>query len=185
MRLFIAVDTDPALHPVLSRVVEHLRSAGADARWTGPEQWHVTLRFIGETDDAMAGRVAGAMRRIAAAGQPAALRLAGLGTFGGPKPRVVAAKVDDLSGVISAAARSLEGEVRLLGFAPENRPFTPHITLARVRSPRNAAALADAVRCESASVKGEWLASELVLYLSTLKPGGAEYEALARARLGG
>lgn len=184
MRLFCAVDTAPGTHPALARASERLRAAGADAKWTGPSQWHVTLKFLGETDDSAAADVEAAVRRAAAAGAAAPLRLAGLGTFGGPKPRVVVARVEDPSGALAAAAAALDRELRPLGFTPENRPFSPHVTLARVRSPRNAAALVEAVRRESGGVKGEWRAEELVLYRSTLTPGGAEYEPLARVRLG-
>lgn len=184
MRLFCAIDTPSDLHPVLARASDRLRSAGAHAKWTGPGQWHVTLKFLGETDDSAVPAVEAALRRAAAAGAPAWLRLAGLGTLGGPRPRVVVARVDDPSGALGAVAAALELEMRPLGFLPENRPFLPHVTLARVRSPRNADALLESVRSESGGVKGEWRAREAVLYRSTLMPGGAEYEALARVPLG-
>ncbi len=183
MRLFCAADTDPKLHSVVGRASVSLRKAGAEAKWTPPTQWHVTLKFLGEVDAAALEPVTAAFKRAAASGRPAGLRLAGLGVFGGLKPRVVIARIEDDGGNLQAAAAALDREFTPLGFHPDNHVFNPHVTLARVRSPRNAAALLEAIKRESASVAGAWEVRELVLYESILRPEGAEYRVVARAPL--
>ncbi|KAF0244962.1 MAG: hypothetical protein FD180_2059 [Planctomycetota bacterium] len=183
MRLFIAIDSDPALHPVLAQVINDLRSSGADAKWTTPPQWHVTLKFFGEVGAQAVPEIRDAVERLAASSPPALLRLNGVGVFGGLNPRVVFAKIEDPTGTLERLAGAVDRGMRPLGFHSDNHVFNPHLTLARLRSRRNAPALLDEVRKEAANRRGEWVARELVLYRSVLKPAGAEYEALHRSPL--
>lgn len=183
MRLFCAVDTDPALHKCLGRASESLRLSGADARWTAPVQWHVTLKFLGEVADSALPGILAAVQRVAGTGGAVRLRLGGLGVFGGVKPRVVIARVADESGNLGRIAGGLDRELAPLGFHPDNHVFNPHLTLARIRSPRNTPALLEAIGKESPGVSGEWEVREIVLYESILRPEGADYRAVARAPL--
>ncbi len=183
MRLFCAVDTPIALHACLGRASDALRLSGADAKWTAPAQWHVTLKFLGEIEEAALPAIVEAIGRVAARGRPARLRLGGLGVFGGLKPRVVIARVEDEGGSLGETAGGLDRELAPLGFHPDNHVFNPHLTLARIRSPRNTSALLQAVKRESSGVSGEWEAREVLLYESILRPDGADYRVLSRATL--
>jgi 2'-5' RNA ligase len=185
MRLFVAVEVPGTLHAAIRAAQDTLRRTGADASWTKPDQWHVTLKFLGDTEDARIMEVVGALRRASAGLAPAPLRLRGLGVFPDERrPRTVWAGIEDPSGSLRAAAQRTEDETAALGYPPERHAFRPHLTLGRVRSPRNREGLAAAVRAGAAFDGGCWEARELVLFSGDLKASGAEYAVVASARLG-
>ena len=140
MRLFVAVNPSPAVGLRLMETINRLRPCAPSARWVDPEALHVTLAFLGEAEVARVSqlefarvsRIRAALENVAAAQTPFEIRTVGLGTFGPPRrPRVLWAGIahregDALSLLHAATAAALEP----LGFAPEARPFTPHITLA-------------------------------------------------------
>lgn len=101
------------------------------ARWIDPENYHITLRFIGDVDHATAHEIAGALDRFVD-GPPFALSVQHFGVFGGNKPRSLYAGVG-ASAPLSQLHASQERLLQRLGLKPESRKFTPHITLARLR----------------------------------------------------
>ncbi|HEY7835359.1 MAG TPA: RNA 2',3'-cyclic phosphodiesterase [Ktedonobacterales bacterium] len=135
-RTFIAIELNEAARRQLARTVARLRGALPAAHWADPAGLHLTLAFLGELDDA---RLAEAMTAAASAAPtvaPFALALAGLGRFGPPAaPRVVWAGV---AGDLAALARlhqALAAALAARAFTLDPRPFTPHLTLARLRTP--------------------------------------------------
>lgn len=142
-------------------------------RWTSRDQWHVTLRFLGDVDDDELPAVSEAM---AAAGErpareatlgPASVRL------GRHALVVPVAGVDDLAAAVAAATGSL-------GTPPEERPFSGHLTLARARG--HAAVPG---RLAGAAVEARWPVTEVALVRSRLGGGGARYETIATVALQG
>ena len=128
-RLFSAIE-------IPSRIAERftlLRAGLSGARWIDPENYHVTLRFIGDVDGATARDFTHALGEIDAA--PFELRLNGLGSFGGRKPRAIFAEVAP-SEALEALRRANERAAREAGLPPEGRNFKPHVTLARLRGAR-------------------------------------------------
>lgn len=182
MRLFVAAETDPGLHRALEAASKALRTTRAEAKWTTPAQWHVTLKFLGDVPDAQLPAVVTAVRRAALQSIPVTVSLAGLGNFGGTSPRVLFARVDDPTGGLVRIAAMLEREFVPIGFAPETHILQPHVTLGRVKHPQPSPALIQAVK--STPVAGEWRIEEIVLFSSVLTPSGPEYEAAARCPLG-
>lgn len=130
MRLFVALPLAPRIAEELSRWTQAQRERLPFRKWTHPNDYHITLQFLGETSAAKADRLREALREIKAA--PIPLTLDGAGTFGPRRaPRVLWAA---LSGDTQALASLHEQVIRStspLGFAPEDRPFASHITLAR------------------------------------------------------
>jgi 2'-5' RNA ligase len=100
------------------------------ARWIDPQDYHITLRFIGDIDARLADEAVAALDDVRRG--PVAVEFEGLGWFGGDKPRVIVAKVKPSPALIELAA-DLERRLRRLGLQPETRNFTPHVTLARLR----------------------------------------------------
>ncbi|WP_395686731.1 RNA 2',3'-cyclic phosphodiesterase [Aestuariivirga sp.] len=102
------------------------------ARWIHRDSYHITLRFIGDIDDALAREISLELEGVAA--RPFRLQLAGCGVFGGNKPHALFAAVEE-----SADLRRLqfthERICQLLGLPPESRKFAPHVTLARLKDP--------------------------------------------------
>jgi 2'-5' RNA ligase len=107
------------------------RGGLSGARWVDPENYHITLRFIGDVDHQTADEVAGSLDRLANS-MRFSVRLTHLGSFGGDKPRALYAGVepgDELTRLQAAQERVLQ----MAGLPPEGRKFVPHVSLARLR----------------------------------------------------
>lgn len=186
MRLFLAAELPEPVKGALARVQERLEASRADVRWTRPEQWHLTLKFLGSTDEALLDDVKAAAALAAAGVGEARLEVRGIGTFpGGKRPRVIWAGVEEPAGKLARVAERLEDTMAELGFAKENRKFKAHVTLGRARSPRGAEELVKRVKKDEAFEGGGTVVKEIVLFESHLHPQGARYEAVARFPLGG
>jgi 2'-5' RNA ligase len=185
-RVFCAIELPEALK---SRVGEHtrrLREAFPRVRasWERPEKIHITLKFLGDVEVSRIEELSRAAGRAAAHIEPFELTVAGPGAFPphGP-PRVLWLGIEDISGQLSNLHRSLEDECAAAGFQREPRPFKPHFTVARIRTPHGARELADAHR-ETSFEPQNFNASELVLMRSELGPGGSRYTPLSHHPLG-
>src|ERR1044071_7550346 len=121
-RLFAGLETPAEIgHPL-----SNLRGGLPGARWIDPENYHVTLRFIGDIDGMSANEIASMLFRINR--KPFEVRGQGLTSFGGKNPRAVAAAVEPSRPLIELQAE-LERLLQRLGLNPEGRKFTPHVTL--------------------------------------------------------
>ncbi len=107
-----------------------MRGGLPGARWIDPENYHLTLRFIGDIDDALARDIAGLLGRVQR--RPFELRLDGLTSFGGRKPRALVAAATPVAPLMELQAEH-ERLLQRLGLEPEGRKYTPHVTLARLR----------------------------------------------------
>ena len=184
MRLFIACELPPATKAALAEVQSQLRARGAEElRWVRPEGMHLTLKFLG---DVPAERVPAIEEALAAAVEgPLEMRLAfrALGTFGGPaRLRVLWVGAEgDTPRLVELAGR-VESALAPLGFPPERRPYSPHLTLARVSdraSPEQRRRLAELVAAFAMPPAPEAVVREVNLMRSFLEPGGARYQRLA------
>lgn len=176
MRLFFALPLPGRIRRALSA----LRTDLGGARWVPEAQLHLTLRFLGEVDDAAAARV---IERVHAERRDApwpAVRMAmrGVGVFGGARPRVLWAAVDPPEPA-RRIAESLERAVVAAGLPAERRPFAAHVTLARLRRPNGDALRAFLAR-ESAFATDAFDVSDALLYRSTLSNTGAIHEPVER-----
>ena len=107
------------------------RGGLAGARWIDPDNYHITLRFIGDVDGRTAGEVFDALERLADS-EAFSIRLGHLGTFGGDKPRALYAGVE-VTPALTHLQAAQERVLQRLGLEPEGRKFVPHVTLARLR----------------------------------------------------
>ena len=185
MRTFFAIELPADLRGEIARVQAELKRAGADVRWVRPEGVHLTLKFLGEIDPARAEPLADGAARVLAKASPAGLGVSGAGVFPDRRqPRVVWLGLGGDLDALALAQKAVEGAAAEFGFAPEKRPFRPHLTLGRVKSGRGRAALLAALeKIEPRPV--EFTAREVVLFKSDLKPTGAVYTALHRLPLSG
>jgi 2'-5' RNA ligase len=184
VRAFVAVPVEEA---VVRRRLLGARSLLPELqglRWTPAPQLHFTLKFLGEIEES---RVEAAKRATAAAarGAPAfALALEGLGAFPPRGPsRVLWAGCGAGAGELVRLAAAVEAAFAAEGFAPEARPFSAHLTLARVKDPDAGRRLARALPQVPAEPFGTVAASSLVLFRSELTPRGADHEELLRVAL--
>jgi len=178
IRSFIAFDLEN--ESVLKRMTEAqtmLLRSGADLKAVEPQNIHVTIRFLGNITSGMVDRVHEAMKKVQFI--PFNTRLRGLGAFPDLRyPRVCWAGItegaDQLRGIFS----QLEPSLRALGFAPDPKGFSPHLTIARVRSGRNKAELAKCLSENADYDFGQISASCLRLKKSDLTPRGPIYSTL-------
>lgn len=188
-RLFIALELPAPVRLALAEAQDLLRRANLPVRWSLPEQMHLTLQFLGDTDPAQVPAIAAALGQAAGASPPLRLRLAGLGAFPNTRqPSVVwagvAGDVPALEGLAAGLGRELAG----LGIAQERRPFRAHLTLGRARReavPPEIARIGAALATIPGPTQVEWQAEALALFRSQLSREGARYTTLAHARLSG
>jgi len=148
-----------------------VRSGLSGARWIDPEYYHLTLRFIGDVDGATARDFMHALGKIDM--RPFELRLNGLDSFGGKKPRTLfagLARSDELQVLQHATERA----AREAGLPPERRNYKPHVTLARLRGAR-AAAVAAYLEHQGGVAAEPFTVNRFVLYSSRDSVGGGPY----------
>lgn len=183
LRAFFAIGIGGEARREAARLVECLRAdpGCAAVRWSRPEGFHVTLRFLGPTPAASVPALVEAVRGEVAGSAPFALALGAVGAFPDERrPRVVFVAVEP-GAPVAALAAAVERGVVAAGFAPEPRPFRPHLTLGRVREPRRRVRLPAAARPAPAPFPVE----SLVLFRSQPSPAGSLYTPLAQIALGG
>jgi 2'-5' RNA ligase len=186
VRAFIAVGLDEAVRRALGDTIARLRETGAHVGWAVPEHIHLTLVFLGDLfEDTVAG-LAARLDAEAAAVPPFDLALEGVGTFGPPRrPRIVWAGVREGPRALYDLQARAEDTARAFGVAPEARPFKPHVTLGRVRSPRGADALTRALASVSSTAFGRTRVTAARLMRSHLDEPRVRYSILHEASLKG
>ena len=183
MRLFVAVELAKKLKDQLGAVQAALSEFSRDVRWPKPEQMHLTLKFLGEVPDERAADISEAAGVAAADSRPFEIRLGGCGCFP-PRGRVriVHVAVDEPSGALQECRDGCEKVFAGIGFAPERRPFSPHLTIGRVREDRTDGRLRQAVEGITPEVVVQSVDAIHVVQ-SVLTPTGAQYTNLSRHAL--
>jgi 2'-5' RNA ligase len=190
LRLFIAIDLGPDARAALRAAQDECRRLDLPVRWVDPAGAHLTLKFLGDTDPALVTPLAGALATVAAGHRPFTLSTAAPGTFPNPRrPRVLWLGLAGDLARLARLHRDLDATLTPLGFAPETRPFSPHLTLGRVREDRArdmAAAtpqLATTFARLAAQPGAPLPVTGIHLIRSELRPGGSRYTPLATAPL--
>ena len=185
LRLFVACELPGEARQALAAVQRLLQERGTEGlRWVRPEGIHLTLKFLGEVPARRLEAIERALARAVQEPFSLSVRLGRLGSFGGSTGlRVVWVGLEgDVEELARLAAR-VEGALDPLGFPRERRPFAAHLTLARVKegaSPQDRRRLFELVRSlEPPPLPGATLET-VSLMQSTLEPGGARYQCLAR-----
>lgn len=183
LRAFIAVhipdDVKQALNEA-SRLLAGRVPTGA-VRWVRPEQMHLTLRFLGDTDTGKLPAIRAAMDAVAASNAPFELRLGGIGCFPNMRrPRVIWVGLSGEEARLLSLVSSLEKQLAPFGWEPEGKPFRAHLTLGRVKDERGAGGIEWAADVPSLAVPVE----AIHLIESQLKPTGPIYTIRHLSRLG-
>jgi RNA 2',3'-cyclic 3'-phosphodiesterase len=160
-----------------------LRRVGRDVAWVAPDNLHVTVKFLGGIDESRVGAVTEALAAAASGVPRFELQVRGLGAFPSvARARVIWAGAAAGADVAARLAAGVDDALATLGFPREARPFTPHITLGRARTPARNPALADAL--DGAHDFGRVAVARVSLMQSQLSPRGARYTELAGLALG-
>jgi RNA 2',3'-cyclic 3'-phosphodiesterase len=186
VRLFVACGIPPELRGRLQRLQTDLRSIALEIRWVRIEGIHLTFKFLGEVEPERVASIEEALRIAAGPCPPFTLAAGGVGVFperGEPKVLWVG-----IGGDLTEAARlqqSIETQLHPLGFAPEKRPFTPHLTLGRIKGKRGGGWRVDLERHGGEGSLGSFEVGECALIESRLDGSGATYSTLGRFPLSG
>lgn len=179
MRLFVGLAVDEAVKDTLERLTLRLRAKDDRLRWSTPDQWHVTVVFLGEVDDEARVRLVRELGGVRQAGLR--LRMGRLGVF--ERSGILHAEVE-VSAELLRLYEAVAAAVRRVGLAAEARPYRAHITLARARNREGRKAIARLRRsAEQQRLNARWETEEFLLYESQLSPTGSRYVALERFAL--
>jgi len=175
-RLFTGLEIPPEIATELSL----LRGGLSGARWIDVQNYHLTLRFIGDIDERTASDVYLALERVRR--PPLSVTLDGLSAFGGDKPRAIVAKAKPEPQLVELQAEH-ERLIRRIGIPPEPRKFVPHVTLARLRA-ASSIAVADYIGARGYFLNRTFEANRFVLFSSRASTGGGPYVVEAAYPLG-
>lgn len=190
LRLFIAIDLSPDVRRWLSDTRARLKSSlPADAiRWVNPEGIHATLKFLGEVPDSRVEAIRGAMHSATAGGKSFSVTVEELGCFpDSVRPRILWVGIRP-EPILIDFQKKLEERLALAGFKKERRPFSPHLTLGRVRDGVTGSELHKIGKAVEGIPAGKGVGlevNELTLFRSVLRPSGAEYSVVCRFPLNG
>lgn len=178
IRTFIAVDLPEDVRAELVSAASGLGKANPSVRWVKPSGMHLTLKFLGDTEESAIEPLSRALDAMALDHAPLMLGIEGLGAFPGTRrARVVWAglsgDLEDLAGLAAGVDRVCAA----FGIQPEKRPFKAHITIGRLKIPT-------VINLNKELRKKDFLTTEIVLYQSELLPSGARYTVLNRSILG-
>jgi 2'-5' RNA ligase len=165
-RLFTALE----IPSEIGQSMAQLRGGLPGARWVDPENYHLTLRFIGDIDDALADEIADLLGQVAR--RKFSLRIDGLDSFGGHKPRAVVAAIQPVAELVELQAEH-ERIMQRVGLQPE-RKYKPHVTLARLRD-TSSRQVADFLSLRLPFRSPSFSVSRFVLYSSRNSVGGGPY----------
>lgn len=185
MRLFVGIALPDEVRAQLDVLCRTLRPAVPSAKWVAEPSFHVTLKFLGEDSPERAAHVVSSMREAFSGKAPFDLRLDRIGMFPSPKrARVLWLGVSDGSAETIELAEALDTQLEEIGFRAEERPYHPHITLARLRVPRPLAQLAQDASSGAPPVDASVSVASVTLFESKLNRSGAQYFRVEEVPLG-
>jgi 2'-5' RNA ligase len=184
MRTFIAIELPQEIRDYLKKIQENLKESGADVKWVAPQNIHLTLKFLGELDQQKLKEISHILEDVAKEKKSFSLELAGVGAFPDTNyPRVIWVGLAAGNEETKEIAELLEEKIACLGIAKEDRPFSAHLTLGRIRSGLNRIKLVQALNAWTQSETSQFRAQKITLFKSTLTPKGPVYEILTEANL--
>ncbi len=186
MRTFLAFEIPSDLRQRIDRRLRPLRDGLPRARWVEPGAMHLTLVFLGEIEESAVAALRRELTGVFAAEPPVSARLYGIGAFPeGKPPRVIWLAVGISRDLSALQRRALEACRRAAGATPDEKPFRPHLTLARCVPPWPAKALEELREVGDADWNQPFILSEAVFFHSRLGTGGAHHEPLFQVPMTG
>jgi len=184
IRAFIAVEISPEVRARVGELMVKLKRTEAEVKWVRPASMHLTLRFLGNIFPDQVPAVAEALREAASGFAPVDIEVEGAGAFPSEeRPRVFWLGLKRGGPELAAIAERLNAALTARGFGPADKPFAAHLTLGRVKSPRNLGRARKVLESEARRSFGWYTVGRIILFESELSPGGAKYTELAAAAL--
>lgn len=185
LRTFLAIDVTDEIRDAVAEIVPRLRTR-APVRWVAMESLHVTLNFLGDVRRESVEAICQAAAAAAARYAPFEVKFRGLGAFPSlQRPGTLWIGVRRGGDELRALQAELTAELQTIGFPPEARAYTPHLTIGKVRSPAHGDELSRQLAAHQDKVFGVIRVTEVVVYSSDLHQDGPIYTPLGRTPLRG
>ncbi len=182
VRTFVALEFPAVVGETLGAIIDRLRQAGDGVRWVRPDATHLTLKFLGEVDEARIPDVSRVVQDVARTYVPFTLRTSGVGGFPNrERAKVVWVGVGGDLEALAGLQKEVDEALGSLGFPRDERKYFPHLTLGRARRRPVEVDEGESMRPRAVSFRVERIA----VMRSDLQPGGAIYTALGYGMLGG
>ena len=186
IRAFLAVELPEGLRQETAAFGQELKRSGADVKWVEAANLHLTLKFLGDITPEQVSSLISSLKQACGGLSPFTFSVEGIGAF--PKttyPRVIWVGVHEGKEQMAELAQRVEETCAALGFPAEERPFSPHLTVGRVRSQEGIGRLVKQLQLAEFRGSSPAEAGRITLFQSALGPKGTAYTSLAQIPLGG
>lgn len=178
LRCFIAIEIPEPVKKKISEFIDILKKYNVDIRWITPENLHLTLKFLGSTPEVLLPKIRESLINIVLSHEPFYIKIYTTGVFPNRRhPRVIWIGVED-SGILKKLKKDIDDSLVLLGYLKEDKEFTPHFTLGRVRSQKGIEDMVKELDNFREKDFGSVNVESIKLMKSELKPKGAEHSCL-------
>ena len=184
IRSFIAIELPKEIKEDLGKIQDELKKSNADIKWVEPKNIHLTLKFLGNVDEKKLEDIKRILRNLSERYKGFFIELSRIGAF--PKissPRVIWIGIEKGKEELSKIFLELEEQLENIGFKKEERGFSSHITIGRVRSVLNRIRLIEEVKKINSLSRLSLSCNKITLFKSTLTPKGPIYEAIYQVNL--
>ena len=183
MRTFIAVEVPVDTKALISELENRMKGTGTDIKWVEPGNIHITLKFLGSIETDQSAVIREGLCEALDSTAPFTLRLGRVGAFPDlNRPRVFWVSVEEGKDELTDMQRRIEAELHARGFVREERPFTPHLTIGRVRSPKGMSKLTEQIRTTQFETE-PFQVDRVAVVRSDLKPNGPVYTVIDHVEL--
>lgn len=185
LRAFIAIPIPPPIRQLAVSVRGRFQNCGASISWVQEENIHLTVRFLGNVLEEQIGSVQEGIRRAVANARPFRMEVEEIGVFPNIKyPRIIWLGVREPTHALIELENRVSEEMEILGFAREEKKFSPHLTLGRIKSLQGKNRFLQALHSPSQALEGEeMMVEKVVLFRSELKRTGAVHTELSSISL--
>jgi len=184
MRTFVAIELESEVKNSLLKFIKKLDSHNPNIRWVKDQGMHLTLKFIGEITEDKASDIRSVLKDLSLRHEHFPLKLAGTGTFP-PRsrhPRILWVGIEESQQLMSVQ-KEIDSLLEKVSISGEKRKFHPHLTLGRVKSNHKIIQVLEHLSANKDTEFGSQEVEEITFFRSTLKPTGAEYNALSKIQL--
>lgn len=180
IRTFLAIELPEEIKTQLRNIQDRLKANVKGIRWTRLEGIHLTLKFFGSVSENDIANISGVVAKKTKDVSPFTLNVGTVGAFPNFKrPRVIWLGISGEVESLSALQKEIDTGLETIGFQRETRAFRPHLTLGRIKSPREVKGLSKIIKEEKSDAGESFIAGGLTLFKSELTPKGAIYTKLA------
>jgi len=185
IRSFIAIDIPQSIKNIIARVQSDFKESGADVKWVNPELIHLTLKFLGNIKEEQIDEIKKSMIKSVKGITPFFMTLRDIGVFPNIRyPRVIWMGLEDKTERLLILQKNIEENLNILGFTPEERKFSPHLTIGRLKSLKGKSRLANMIHAKKdMNIDGSISVNKINLMKSELRVTGPIYSVLETVSL--